>query len=175
MMSAKVPQRVQVFTDLDGTLLDHHSYRFDAALPALAELRARDIPVIIASSKTAAEIRPLQRQLTLDAPFICENGAAVHLPDGQGNWATEDFAPRHERVLAVLHDLRAQGFHFAGFSDWGVEGIAARTGLSHEQAALAAQREYSEPLLWQDTQERKADFQAALEEAGCRPSRAAAS
>jgi phosphoglycolate phosphatase-like HAD superfamily hydrolase len=34
-----------VFSDLDGTLLDHETYLFDAAQPALNALKARDIPL----------------------------------------------------------------------------------------------------------------------------------
>ncbi len=33
-----------VFTDLDGTLLDHHSYSWRAASPAMAKLAANGIP-----------------------------------------------------------------------------------------------------------------------------------
>ena len=54
-----------VVTDLDGTLLDHHTYSFDAAKSALEQLEERGIPVIINSSKTAREIEQLQ--LTLKA------------------------------------------------------------------------------------------------------------
>ena len=41
---------VMVFTDLDGTLLDHDTYAFDAARPALAALTARAIPVVPVTS-----------------------------------------------------------------------------------------------------------------------------
>ena len=54
-----------VFTDLDGTLLDHNDYGYGPALPALTELKARDIPLVLASSKTAAEIAPLHHDLGL--------------------------------------------------------------------------------------------------------------
>ena len=33
-----------LFSDLDGTLLDHESYSFDAARPALDRLRREDVP-----------------------------------------------------------------------------------------------------------------------------------
>ncbi|HBO91798.1 MAG TPA: mannosyl-3-phosphoglycerate phosphatase, partial [Gammaproteobacteria bacterium] len=38
-------RQLLVFTDLDGTLLDHHTYRFQAASPALERLREAGIPV----------------------------------------------------------------------------------------------------------------------------------
>ena len=41
-----------IFTDLDGSLLDHHSYSFAPAVPLLAELDALGIPVIPITGKT---------------------------------------------------------------------------------------------------------------------------
>lgn len=71
-----------VFTDMDGTLLDHHTYSFDAAKPALNALDEKNIPVIPTTSKTFAELQPLRKSIGLDGPFIIENGAAVFIPHG---------------------------------------------------------------------------------------------
>ena len=67
---------IMVFTDLDGSLMDHETYAFDEALPALEALAQGDIPVIVVSSKTRAEIIPLVSQLKLTGPIIAENGAS---------------------------------------------------------------------------------------------------
>ncbi|MFT5118074.1 MAG: mannosyl-3-phosphoglycerate phosphatase [Kiritimatiellia bacterium] len=69
-----------IFSDLDGTLLDHDSYCFDAALPALSDLEKHQIPVIINSSKTAAEISALRQKINIQHPFIVENGSAIFIP-----------------------------------------------------------------------------------------------
>ena len=67
-----------VFSDLDGTLLDHDSYGYDAAAAALAALRARNIPLILCSSKTAAELVPLRAELGFEnCAAIVENGAGI--------------------------------------------------------------------------------------------------
>ena len=71
-----------VFTDMDGTLLDHHTYSFEAAKPALTALEKKDIPVIPTTSKTFAELQPLRESIGLDGPFIIENGAAIFIPHG---------------------------------------------------------------------------------------------
>ena len=44
-----------VYTDLDGTLLDHHTYAFDEALGAIKALKDRGIPIVPCTSKTRAE------------------------------------------------------------------------------------------------------------------------
>jgi mannosyl-3-phosphoglycerate phosphatase len=41
-----------VFTDLDGTLLDHFDYNFDAALATIADLKVRHISIIPNTNKT---------------------------------------------------------------------------------------------------------------------------
>ncbi len=45
-----------VFSDLDGTLLDHHTYSFQEATEALDALRKRAIPLILCTSKTRSEL-----------------------------------------------------------------------------------------------------------------------
>lgn len=71
-----------VFTDLDGTLLDHQTYSFAPAKPALAALRAARVPLVPCSSKSLAEMVELQQALELDGPLIVENGGGVFLPMG---------------------------------------------------------------------------------------------
>lgn len=166
-MSAASDRPLIVFTDLDGTLLDHESYDWQPAEPALAALRERAIPLILASSKTAAEIAPLRAELGFaHCPSIVENGAGI-LPaqgddagDGQDRYA--ELRAALERVPADLRRL------FSGFGDLGTVGIAAATGLDDRSARLAADRRFSEPGLWAGTDGDKARFTDALAELGVR-------
>ncbi len=153
-----------VFTDLDGTLLDHDSYSHAAALPAIEGLKARGVPVVLASSKTAAEIAPLRAELGLGhCPAIVENGAGV-LPAGAApDGAAADYARLRTVLNEVPGDLRAQ---FRGFGDWSDAQVAEKTGLPLAQARLARQRAYSEPGLWLGDAAGKAAFLAALAERG---------
>ena len=54
--SSKKDYHLLVFTDLDGTLLDHETYSFELALPAIDVLKEKNIPLIFCTSKTRAEI-----------------------------------------------------------------------------------------------------------------------
>jgi mannosyl-3-phosphoglycerate phosphatase len=74
-----------VFSDLDGTLLDHATYSWQAAVPALEALKERGIPLILASSKTSAEIAELRAETGFaDCPAIVENGAGLLEPAARG-------------------------------------------------------------------------------------------
>ena len=68
------------FTDLDGTLLEHTSYRWDAARRALALVKRRGYPLVIVTSKTRAEVLPVLRGLGRREPFVVENGGAIYFP-----------------------------------------------------------------------------------------------
>ncbi len=139
--------RAIVITDLDGTLLDHHSYAWGAASPALQALHQRGIPVVFNTSKTLEESRQLQREIGITGPVIVENGSCIAAADTQ----TVLGQPRD----AICAWLDASGcrsrYRFASFSDLGVDGIVRETGLDAARATKAAHRAWSEPLLWQDT------------------------
>jgi mannosyl-3-phosphoglycerate phosphatase len=150
-----------VFSDLDGTLLDHDTYSWDAARPALALMKERGIPLILASSKTAAEIADLRAEMSFsDCPAIVENGAGILEPGGD---SVANDAVVHAKLIAVLDEMPLRlRENFSGFSDWTVNKVASRTGLSREAAAKAARRCFSEPGLWSGTGEDRVDFEARL-------------
>jgi mannosyl-3-phosphoglycerate phosphatase len=150
---------IVIFTDLDGTLLDHSTYRFDAALPALGLLDEKSIPLILCSSKTAAEIETWRGQLRLNHPFISENGGAIFIPRSYFNkdfghdkettdYAIIELGTPYSRLRAFLAQLK-DSFPGAlqGFGDLEVEEVAHLCGLTLEEARLAKQREYDEPFL----------------------------
>ena len=51
-----MPRKFVIYTDLDGTLLDHVTYTFHPALDALELIEKKKIPLIISTSKTRPEI-----------------------------------------------------------------------------------------------------------------------
>ena len=148
-----------VFTDLDGTLLDHETYDWRPAGPALDELRRRKIPVIFNSSKTKAEQIGLRAEIGNEHPFIVENGAAVFSPQGyfevephdteaDGEYRIKRFGASRDAIVALLAELRAEGYDFEGFSDWTPQRLAEVANLPLERAVRALDRCCSEPLLW---------------------------
>jgi len=150
---------VIVVTDLDGTFLNHHNYSYEAALPAVDKLSSLNIPIIYCSSKTRSEILLLRQQTANMAPFIVENGAAICAVEIGGHNKDIVFGRHYKDIRQALVAIRKEkGFSFKGFGDMGSAEIAARTGLSLADAELAREREFSEPLIWQDSEENLVDF-----------------
>ncbi|MGV6847855.1 MAG: HAD-IIB family hydrolase [Marinibacterium sp.] len=154
-----------IFTDLDGTLLDHDSYDWSPAAPLLTRLTQAGIPVVLASSKTAAEMVPLREAMGLSRwPMICENGAGIvpagakAVADGRDQIG-EDYAGLRAALERIEPDLRRR---FEGFGDMGTDRIAEVTGLPAGRAGLAAERAFSEPGLWHGDVDGEAALIAAL-------------
>lgn len=163
--------RLIIFSDLDGTLLDHHSYDWSAARPALERVAAAGIPVVLNSSKTAGEVRKVREELGNTAPYIVENGAAVIIPAncfGPGPEWVETFGASRNEILVLLARLRNEGFRFRGFSDMSAAELARHAGLSESAAELAKDRAGTEPLLWEGDDESLEAFRQKLAAQGCR-------
>jgi mannosyl-3-phosphoglycerate phosphatase family protein len=171
---------IVIYTDLDGTLLDHHNYSHAAADDLLRELEIRGIPVVPVSSKTRAELLPLRRELDNRHPFIVENGAAVFIPRGyftaqpadtqeqDGYWVKHFVLPRSHWLAKITELGEAFEGEFANFARMRVNTLAALTGLSHAEARRASQREFGEAVQWTGTPARRDAFIAALENAQAR-------
>ncbi|WP_455371632.1 HAD-IIB family hydrolase [Petrachloros mirabilis] len=156
----KEQNRLIIFTDLDGTLLDATTYAFDAATEALDAVRSRQIPVVLVSSKTRAEMEPLRFRVRLNDPFVVENGGGIFIPKGYFPFPIEGVVPRgdyfvvelgvpYAQLRSVLAELQQTcGHEVRGFGDMTSEEIAQLTGLSAAGALLSKQREYDEPFLF---------------------------
>ena len=159
-----------VFSDLDGSLLDHFTYSFAAARPVIDALAAEDIPLVLASSKTCAELEETRHALDNTHPFIVENGAAVFIPQGyfaqppgdavaRGGYLVYETVPGREQWLAVLERLALQfPGQFESFHSAGIAGVMAMTGLAEHQATAASDRAYSEPVHWTGTLDERERF-----------------
>ena len=156
-----------VVTDLDGTLLDHNTYSFEPARPALHCLERLHIPLVLSSSKTAAEILDLRSQLDNREPFIVENGAGIMLPEAGGEYKKINLGLNREAVLDILNKLPMEiKSLFRGFADMTADEIMDRTGLSNEQAVKAMQRDFTEPVVWEGNAAQWQQFRTELEQQG---------
>lgn len=131
-----------VFSDLDGTLLDHETYSWHAAKPALARLAKLNAGLVLASSKTGREIKDLQSQIgCTDWPAIVENGAGILWPGANQSAQDDQYDTLRNLIKSIPNN-------FQGFGDMSAAQVAAATGLSEQAASRAKDRRFSEPGIW---------------------------
>jgi mannosyl-3-phosphoglycerate phosphatase family protein len=171
-----------VFTDLDGSLLDHESYSCEEARPALNLLQKKNIPVIPNTSKTMAELLPIRESIGNHDPFIVENGAAIYIPEGyfkdqpkgtktitfkgEKFWEFSQAYPRSHWTHLLMKINWRYPDDYISFSQLGVSGILKCTGLSLEESIQANERKFSEPILWLGKQQAKKNFIHSVRAAG---------
>jgi mannosyl-3-phosphoglycerate phosphatase len=134
-----------IFTDLDGSLLNHEDYSFDEANSLLEKIKAKNIPLIYTTSKTKSECEILQKKMGLTSPFIVENGAAIYYPNAK----VELLGVPHKKIKPFI-DRHYEEFNILSFSNMRVEDIMEYTLFDYEQAKIAQSRDYSEPFLIRD-------------------------
>jgi glycerate 2-kinase len=164
-----------IFTDLDGTLLDEATYSSAAALPALGMVADGGIPLILCSSKTRAELEAWRVLLNNTHPFICENGGGIFIPRGYFSFPVEaeqtkgyqlirlgtPYAEVRKQFVSLREKLHTKA---RGFSDMSIAEVAALTGLSEEDSALAMQRDFDEPFIFEGEPDKS--FLHAIEASG---------
>ncbi|MEI6895087.1 MAG: HAD-IIB family hydrolase [Colwellia sp.] len=159
-----------IYSDLDGTLLDHYTYQASAAMNVLKQLEKAEIPVILNTSKTFDELEIIHRELKLTTPFIIENGAAVYIPIGtfakqpadtviKGNYWVKSFCLPVQHWLDLLSKQAGKfSKHYQGFSSLSDSTLSELTGLTITEAKRAKKRQYGEPIQWLGNDSSKKEF-----------------
>jgi mannosyl-3-phosphoglycerate phosphatase len=165
-----------IFTDLDGTLLDHNSYSAKPADLLIQQIIDRSIgSVVPITSKTQAELRLLQQSIPVsDTIDVTENGSVIHVPPGlpfEGVSGPEnillgiEYAEILDRIRKLPHILRQ---HIIGFADMSVDEVAKATGLAIAEARLAKERQATEPFLWSGSDMQMEELEALMAVANIR-------
>ena len=160
-----------VFSDLDGSLLDHDTYSWEPARPALERLKEQGIPLVLVSSKTLAELDDYRCGLGIEHPVVAENGAAIWVPPDYFAGLVGDSGKMvsREELQTIYGELKVAGsYDCQAFFELGIPGIVRETGLTEAQAARANDRAASEPILWLDSDDRAEQFMQAVRDRGLR-------
>ena len=174
-----------VVTDMDGTLLDHHTYAFDPALPALNELRRLNIPLVFNTSKTRAELQSFASSLGVTSPMVVENGGGIFIPEQtdpnvfwsepgklilKGQWISLGI-PRCDIHTALQTIRKSEHLSFQSFSEMSTATLQEVTGLSERDAEAAQARDFSEPLIFEGEESDLKRFRSALRRLGLQVSK----
>lgn len=149
-----------IFTDLDGTFLNHYDYSFNDSSDALNKISEKDIPLIFTTSKTKVEVELLQKKVGIKEPFIIENGAAIFFPidyknldfsflDKYEDYYILQLGLTYKEILKFYNKYKVE-FGMFGFSDMSLQEVANYTGLNISEVELSKKRNFTEPFLLKD-------------------------
>ena len=114
--------------------------------PEHIDLLARnDIPLVLCSGKTRAQLESVHQLIGIRHPFICEHGAAAFIPPGYfsrvpdgrsvAGYHVVEFGRSYRDVLERFHLAAARArVDVVGFNDMSIEEVASRCGLSLMEA-----------------------------------------
>ena len=75
-----------IFSRVEGLLRERTHDPSVAACDPLRFLASQDVPLVLVSAWPASEVRQLQNEFGFHQPFICDEGAALHVP---ASWLRE--------------------------------------------------------------------------------------
>ena len=134
---------IWVVSDVDGTLMDH-SYDLTPAKETIKKLQKLSIPVILCTSKTAAEVKVIRQELNLGDPYIVENGAAIY---------GESLKKVHGKIiLGLLEEIltcisKEVNYNLIPLNNLSDQEATELTGLRGNALTLMRDRHWSMPFL----------------------------
>ena len=152
-------KRYLIFTDLDGTLLDHENYSFGTNKKMISTIINNKNEIIFNTSKTFSECKKLLKELKLsNMPFSTENGAVIYFPKIRFNKIkNSSLFERYWRVrIAKLSSknwyqflkLKQKKYNFLIAQDLSPKILKEYTNLDNTNMML--DREASQIILWED-------------------------
>lgn len=126
---------------------------------AIAQMKAKRVPVIVFTECDRAEVDPIRRQLNWTDPFITESGSGIftsvnHNPfapvlgEQDGDYYVQALGCPYVQARAALRVLANEISHpLKGFGDFTVPKLERFLGVSETTAHRAKAREFSEPFM----------------------------
>ena len=138
---------IWVVSDVDGTLMDH-SYDLNPAKDTIKILQDLSIPLILCTSKTAAEVKVIRKQLNLTDPYIVENGAAIYGENLSRVGGEIILGERYEILEEILRNISREIKHdLQPLNNLTDQEATELTGLKGNSLELMRDRHWSMPFL----------------------------
>lgn len=141
------PPRFAVFTSVDGTLLDAHTFDAGPNKAMVRKLVNANVPVIPISVMTLEEIEPIAIGLGLRKAMIIEAGGAIARWKNH-TWEVEPCGPPAETLLDVVREIEDRsGARLLIYSALSESDAAELSGRSGTMLYASMHRSFSEPFL----------------------------
>ena len=162
--------KVLIFTDLDGSLLDRDTFKFDKISKFIKDLISKGIFIIPNSSKTKVEIEKFNNDLDEDLPFVVENGAAIYnLNLINSSFPEKISLSREINEIIEIFDNKISSKYKSKckfIKDLTSDKQSEIFGLPKDKVKLAINREYTIPLIFEGSKIQKTDLFKSVNNVG---------
>ena len=151
--------KILIFTDLDGSLLDRDTFKFDEIKHYLKKLLSKGIFIIPNTSKTEKEILEFNNELGSNLPYISENGSAINGLDLlNSNLPKELILSREKNNLTKIFE-KSVPINLQNKCEWLSEMNKKKQslifGLEDEKLKMALDRKYTIPFIFDGNKNEK--------------------
>ena len=154
--------KVLIFTDLDGSLLDRDTFKFDKISKYIKDLISKGIFIIPNSSKTKVEIEKFNNDLDEDLPFVVENGASIYNLNLINTSFPEKISLSREinEIIEIFDNKISSKYKSKCkfIKDLKSDKQSEIFGLPKDKVKLAINREYTIPLIFDGSKIQKTDL-----------------
>ena len=165
--------QILIFTDLDGSLLNHNNFEFKEIKNFILNCIKNGIKIIPNTSKTKSEIQVFLDQLGQNLPFIVENGAAIHnlnLVQTEFKFKKNSlvFSRSVSEILEILKKNISAEFQKSCLflKEMSSTEQMKILGLNKKYLPFALNRDYSIPLVFDGSKELVNEFTSLLKKIG---------
>ncbi len=174
---SKVSKTFLIFSDIDGTFMNHKSYSY-SILKKYILLLKNHCQVIFNSSKTFEEMIELNKSLRLLSPFIVENGACIFFPKNYKHFFFDKNFFKHSNYLgykltkknsqSITYEINhlKKKYKFSFFSEISDSKLKKITNLNTQKLKKSRMRMFSNPILWEDKDTKKDQFRKEVNSLG---------
>ncbi len=163
-------KKIIIFTDLDGSLLDKKTFKFDIIEDYFKELISRGIIIILNSSKTESELLDFNKQNNLNLSFISENGSSIHgLNKIHRNLPDKVIISRSKNEIQKIYDKNISldlKNKIVPILELNIDEQKEIFGLPLDKLSLATKRMYSIPVLFKGTDIDRNNFFKVINDIG---------
>ena len=136
-----------IVSDVDGTLMDH-SYDLTPAKETIKLLQELSIPIILCTSKTAAEVKVIRKELNITDPYIVENGGAIYVDTLTKVNGEIILGEKHEILENILNNISKEiNYDLQPLNNISDQEATELTGLEGHSLELMRDRHWSMAFL----------------------------
>ena len=163
-------KKIIIFSDLDGTLLDKNTFKFDIIEDYFRDLILKGVIIIPSSSKTESELLDFNRHYNLKLSFISENGSAIHGLDLINKKIPNKILI--SRSIDEIYNIynKTISSHLKQkiifISNLNIEEQIKIFGLPQDKLLLAKKRNHSIPIQFKGSEIEKKDFIKLMNDVG---------